>query len=423
MQPGVAFFENVVEVSARDDGATAIPVLVGYTERGGAQSGQPPELVSIASISEYDALFGGPPDASSSGRGARCMLYFAVRHYFDNEGGRCFVAAVGSYEDAARQRAEEAADTLASAALFDAIVREPAVSLVAIPDLAVFDDEERTSHLAVWERVLEACERNRTIFAVLDSPASLAGAQACRDWLKSAQRSGAIRGAAYWPHLVSDYVRYPVNRDGAGERVVIPPSAAVAAVMHQTDKLHGIWKAPANVTIQHVVRPEYPFREGEKLFDADGASINLIRSFPGRGIRVWGCRTLANSGNTPWRYIQVRRLATYIESSLAEAARFAVFEPNHEITWVKLKGMARAWLRRLWLNGGLFGREESEAFQIAVGIGESMTEVDVRAGLMIMHVRFAPLYPAEFIEITVTLTATANQAASATSNQNRSLLV
>jgi len=173
----------------------------------------------------------------------------------------------------------------------------------------------------------------------------------------------------------------------------------MAAVIQQTDRERGVWKAPANVALAHVVQPAVSHLQADGLFNNDGASINLIRSFPGRGVRVWGCRTLTPLTSSPWRYIQIRRLLSYIEAKLIRVGRFSVFEPNNEITWLKLKSRARSWLRKLWRSGGLFGGVESEAFELFVGLNESMTADDIKAGRLIMKVKVCALYPAEFIEI------------------------
>jgi len=151
------------------------------------------------------------------------------------------------------------------------------------------------------------------------------------------------------------------------------------------------------------VRPEFRETSAVDWFSDDRASVNLIRSFAGRGTRVWGCRTLAGDGVALHRYVQVRRTLSWIEANLKEVCRFAVFEPNSLITWYQLQGLCRAWLRRLWLEGGLAGADEASAFSIRVGLGESMTADDITAGNLVVDVAVALLTPAEFINVTLVL--------------------
>lgn len=184
-------------------------------------------------------------------------------------------------------------------------------------------------------------------------------------------------------------------------RVVLSPTAAIAAVIQRTDKRIGVWKAPANVALAQVIRPVVSHLQGDPLFNTSGTSLNLVRSFPGKGIRIWGCRTLENSASSSWRYLQTRRLVSYVSANLAQLIRLYTFEPNNELTWMKCKGQSYNWLRQLWLQGGLYGAQEDEAFNVLLGLNETMTEDDVRAGKMIVKIELAILFPAEFIEVSL----------------------
>jgi phage tail sheath protein FI len=330
----------------------------------------------------------GGPDSSGD---RRSILYYAVQHYFDNGGRPCFVYPVNNYQELANCDSAAIAAALCAAALSSAIGQEPTISLLSIPDLVLLDGDLNTDNwVRVWRAMLQACQGKPGLFSLLDSPVS---AQAAKTCLQSEGLVASEHGAAYWPRLVSDYSRVD------SQLIVLPPSAVMAAVIQQTDRERGVWKAPANVALAHVVQPAVSHLQADGLFNNDGASINLIRSFPGRGVRVWGCRTLTPLTSSPWRYIQIRRLLSYIEAKLIRVGRFSVFEPNNEITWLKLKSRARSWLRKLWRSGGLFGGVESEAFELFVGLNESMTADDIKAGRLIMKVKVCALYPAEFIEI------------------------
>ncbi|SDY37839.1 phage tail sheath C-terminal domain-containing protein [Pseudomonas sp. NFIX28] len=381
LHPGVEFAESMALPPISED-ETAVPVFVGYTENGSMK-----KLIFIESMSEFVNLLGGADHSA----GNSSVLYYAVQHYFDNGGHPCFVYSVDTYKALATCDSATILAELCAAVLSPSITQEPAVSLLSVPDIVLLDADASTENwLLVWQAMLSACVSKTGLFSLLDSPVSVAAAKSCLDVVDLV---GSENGAAYWPRLVSDYTLEN------SRQIVLPPSAAVAAIIQRTDRERGVWKAPANVALAHVIQPAISHLQADGLFNHGAASINLIRSFPGRGVRVWGCRTLTPAPSSHRRYVQVRRLLSYIEARLARVGRFSVFEPNNEITWLKLKSRARDWLRKLWLSGGLFGVVESEAFELFVGLDESMTAEDIKAGRLIMKVRVAALYPAEFIEI------------------------
>lgn len=191
----------------------------------------------------------------------------------------------------------------------------------------------------------------------------------------------------------------------AGERVILPPSAAVAGVYASVDRTRGIWKAPANVGISSVIGPvaKISDREQEDLnIDPNaGKSINAIRAFTGKGTLVWGARTLAGNDNE-WRYVSVRRLFNMIEESSKKASAFAVFEPNDDTTWLKVRGMVESYLYGLWERGALAGPTPEQSYFVNVGLGKTMTTQDVLEGRMIVEIGIAAVRPAEFIVLRFT---------------------
>ncbi len=184
------------------------------------------------------------------------------------------------------------------------------------------------------------------------------------------------------------------------QRVVLPPSAAVAGIYCRVDRDQGVWKAPANVGVLAVLGPV------AKITDADqdnlnvdptaGKSVNAIRAFTGKGTLVWGARTLAGNDNE-WRYVSVRRLFITIEESARKATAFAVFEPNDANTWLKVKAMIESYLYGLWERGALAGSKPESAFFVRVGLGTTMTPQDVLEGRMVVEIGVAAVRPAEFI--------------------------
>ncbi|MEZ4453511.1 MAG: phage tail sheath subtilisin-like domain-containing protein [Nannocystaceae bacterium] len=186
----------------------------------------------------------------------------------------------------------------------------------------------------------------------------------------------------------------------AAERLVLPPSAAIAGIYCQTDASRGVWKAPANVGVAAVIGPvaKISSEEQERLNvdPTGGKSINALRAFAGRGTLVWGARTLAGNDNE-WRYVPVRRLFITVEESCRKATAFAVFEPNDGTTWLKVKGMIESYLYGLWERGALAGSKPDAAYFVHVGLGKTMTAQDVLEGRMIVEVGLAAVRPAEFI--------------------------
>jgi uncharacterized protein len=180
----------------------------------------------------------------------------------------------------------------------------------------------------------------------------------------------------------------------------MPPSGAVAGVYAATDRTRGVWKAPANVSLTNVVAPSVSFTKTElENLNVDavaGKSINAIRSFLGKGTLVYGARTLAGNDNE-WRYISVRRFFNMVEESTKNATEAFVFEPNDANTWVKVQGMIENFLTVLWRQGALQGAKPEHAFYVAVGLGKTMTSLDILEGRMIVEIGMAVVRPAEFI--------------------------
>ncbi|MGB0176706.1 MAG: phage tail sheath family protein, partial [Owenweeksia sp.] len=183
---------------------------------------------------------------------------------------------------------------------------------------------------------------------------------------------------------------------------LLPPASAMAGIYTMVDNNRGVWKAPANVTLNSVIDPSVNISHGEQEdlnIPLDGKAINAIRSFVGEGVLVWGARTLDGHSND-WRYINVRRTMIMLEQSIKSACRAYVFEPNAVNTWVNVKGMIENYLNGIWKQGGLAGAKPADAYSVSVGLGSTMTSEDILEGIMRVTVLVAISRPAEFIEIT-----------------------
>ncbi|HKJ68172.1 MAG TPA: phage tail sheath C-terminal domain-containing protein [bacterium] len=180
----------------------------------------------------------------------------------------------------------------------------------------------------------------------------------------------------------------------------LPPSGAMVGVYARIDNNRGVWKAPANASLNSVVGVTETIDNTEQAdLNVDptaGKSINAIRPFTGRGILAWGARTLAGNDNE-WRYISVRRLFNMVEESVKKSTSWAVFEPNDANTWLKVKSMIENYLVRLWRDGALAGPTPEAAFFVKVGLGSTMTQVDILEGRMNVEIGMAAVRPAEFI--------------------------
>jgi uncharacterized protein len=186
----------------------------------------------------------------------------------------------------------------------------------------------------------------------------------------------------------------------AKQRVTLPPSGAIAGIYARVDRDRGVWKAPANVAVNSVIDLTRTFTDAQQgalnVDPTGGKSINVIRSFTGRGTLVWGARTLAGNDNE-WRYVPVRRLFITIEESTKKASAFSVFEPNDATTWLKVRAMIESYLYGLWERGALAGSRAEAAYFVNVGLGKTMTPQDVLEGRMIVEIGIAAVRPSEFI--------------------------
>jgi phage tail sheath protein FI len=183
---------------------------------------------------------------------------------------------------------------------------------------------------------------------------------------------------------------------------MMPPSAAMAGIYTMVDNSRGVWKAPANVSMNAVVSPAVDVThdaQEDLNVSTCGKSINAIRSFIGEGVLVWGARTL-DGNSLDWRYINVRRTMIMLEESIRLSAKAYVFEPNTENTWVTVKSVIANFLTGIWKRGGLAGAVPDDAFSVHVGLGETMTAEDILEGILRVTVLVAISRPAEFIEIT-----------------------
>jgi uncharacterized protein len=183
---------------------------------------------------------------------------------------------------------------------------------------------------------------------------------------------------------------------------VLPPSAGMAGIYAMVDSSINVAKAPANVSLGSVVAPAVQITsddQEELNLPLNGKAVNAIRSFMGKGVLVWGARTL-DGNSQDWRYISVRRTMTFLEQSIKFAAEAYVFEPNNATTWSTLKATVNNFLVNQWQSGLLAGQSPDDAFSVTIGLGSTMTPNDILDGVLRMTIKVAITRPAEFIVIT-----------------------
>ncbi len=266
------------------------------------------------------------------------------------------------------------------------------ITMVAIPDLMagyLSGSLSRDDVKAVQLAVIAHCEQMRDRFAILDPLPNL-NAQQISDWRTKETNYDSKYAALYYPWIT---VANPLAKRGGPALISVPPSGHIAGLYARVDAERGVHKAPANEILRGTVNLELQVTKGEQdILNPSG--INCIRSFPGRGIRVWGARTL--SSDEAWRYINVRRLFCMIEESIFEGTQWVVFEPNDMDLWERVKRTVTAFLTRVWRDGALFGATPSEAFYVKCDA--DLNPPAVRdAGRLIVEVGLAPVKPAEFV--------------------------
>lgn len=228
------------------------------------------------------------------------------------------------------------------------------------------------------------CERMGDRVAILDTPPGL-GPQDVRKWRLDVAGYDSKYAAMYYP-----WVRI---MGPGGKPIVVPPSGHIAGVYARNDATRGVHKAPANEVLAGVLAPATQITRGEQdVLNPNG--VNCIRTFRGRGIRVWGARTV--SSDPAWRYVPVRRLFNFVEKSIENGTHWVVFEPNTPDLWARVRRDVGAFLRGVWRDGMLFGRTPSEAYYVKCD--EELNPPDVRdRGQLVIEVGLAPVKPAEFV--------------------------
>lgn len=233
------------------------------------------------------------------------------------------------------------------------------------------------------KKIVAHCENNRFRFAIIDSPKGESGITRL---VPRNNITDSKYAAFYYPWIVTSDPR-------TGARKLVPPGGHVLGVYARSDTERGVFKAPANEIVRGALAVEFDINDSVQD-ELNPRGVNVIRSFPGRGIRVWGARTI--SSDSLWKYVSVRRLFIFLERSIYEGTQFVVFEPNDDRLWARVVDTIRLFLRGQWRLGALFGRTEQEAFFITCD-RTTMSQDDILNGRLICEIGIAPVRPAEFV--------------------------
>jgi hypothetical protein len=351
--------------------------------------------VFITNWSQYVNTFGDFKDSD--------YLAHAVYGFFNNGGSRCFITNVGSLGAAPAAAApagekKEGAPAAAPAKPSPVDAKKLAAMFIGEDKgpgkrtgLKTFEDVDEINLVcvpgvtdpAVVDAVLTHCEVRKDRFAILDSPEVIEDGGV--DKLPKPRDSKY--GAYYFP-WIEVY-------DPEKGNIFVPPSGHMAGIYARSDSERGVHKAPANEIVRGALGLRYSVSRGEQdILNPKG--INCIRDFSrrGRGIRVWGARTI--SSDASWRYINVRRLFIMIEQSIEIGTQWVVFEPNDHTLWKKITRDIRAFLYRIWRTGALFGKTPEEAFYVKCDEETNPPEV-IDAGQVITEIGICPVKPAEFV--------------------------
>ncbi len=259
-----------------------------------------------------------------------------------------------------------------------AFIENSTISMIAVP--GVTDPE-------VVVALVAHCENLKNRFAVIDMPGDMYKTE---DLIRYRGLIDSTYAAMYHPWI-------QVLDRSTGNAGFIPPSGAIMGVYSRTDIARGVHKAPANETIFCTGLKTNYNKDEQDILNPEG--INLIRAFPGQGIRVWGARTA--SSNSAFKYVNVRRLFIFVEESIKANTNWVVFEPNDQMLWQRVALTVSSFLDGLWRNGMLAGSTASESYFVEIGTS-TMTRDDIMNGRLICNIGIAPSRPAEFVIFRVT---------------------
>ncbi|MEE4218644.1 MAG: phage tail sheath subtilisin-like domain-containing protein [Xanthomonadales bacterium] len=407
--PGVRFEETAPKKKSLLQ--TGVPLFVGFGQIGG-EGESAREIARGIRALEFTSWEGFEQAIRVGLSGG--FLDYAIRGFFQNGGQRCVVVALPGVAGMPRTFEKLFEDKGALEEIED-------VDLVCVPDIMAPEAQISSDKVAnLQQQVLAYCRRMGDRFAILDAaripdadePGGVPSASRNQDdWRRQLlarqstlpNKGGPVEGAIYFPWI---HVQ-PLPRHRHALRTGVPPCGHIAGIYARSDAAFGIHKAPANEIIEDAMDLDMHLSNADQV-ELNDFGVNCLRSFPGRGIRVWGARTL--SGRLDWKYVNVRRLFLTLVRWSAHHLNDLVFEPNGEPLWHRVRDRVGNYCHELYQSGALKGQTPAEAY--FVKCDAETNPLAVRAnGELICEVGLAPVVPAEFIVVRITQSpagATAN---------------
>ncbi|WP_454064310.1 phage tail sheath family protein [Candidatus Nitrospira salsa] len=365
--PGIHIKDVSLRIKTISGVSTSTVGFIGESERG------PSVPTVITSYEQFLKIF-GRLEFQSNGKRSKSYLPAAVHGFFLNGGTRCVVTRVVGKKGRELTLADYQGNVSGKSGTprgLRALEGMDEVSLLCAPN------EHDVGGLS--ESLVAHCEKMKDRFAIL-SAAKTMSPRSLRPPVASSY------AAMYWPWIN--------NRDPkTGRKKLVPPCGHIAGVYARTDLNKGVHKAPANEVLRGALDLPVQVNSAElQLLTRRG--VNAIRAFSGRGIRVWGART--TSSDPEWKYVPVRRLAVFVEESVAKGTQWVVFEPNNESLWARVRMSIENFLSSQWRQGALLGKKSEEAFFVKCD-RTTMTQNDIDNGRLICQIGIAPVRPAEFV--------------------------
>ena len=373
--PGVHIESAGDRYIALDKVETGVTAFLGVTPQGPRN-----EPTRVGSFEQYEKVFGYDDSFMTAG----------LRGFFDNGGATAYIVNVAP-EGGLDPTPDDYIGLLGNEPRgLQALERIEHVDLIVAPDLmgqyrksVGFQQPEQV--LAVQRAIVDHCEKMHDRFALLDS---LPG--------HSMQEAVEWRGHFDTSHA-SFYFPWIKVRKGEAVLDPLPPSGHIAGSIARADRIDGVHRAPANQKLDGLVDVAQRIKKRDRDYCFDHR-INTLVAFPGRGIRVWGARTL--SSDQAFMQINVRRLFILIRKSIEKYAQWVVFEPNEPALWKRITRSVDVFLNDLWRQGALVGGVQDEAFYVKCDDETNPPEAR-DAGQLLCEIGIAPVKPAEFIVVRI----------------------
>lgn len=446
--PEISFGDISVQPPPVIEVETALPAFVGYTAKATSKVSGDLILVptKISSMKEFERLFGFPFENeititiqknienefsifSFREVTLKYLLYYSVKIYFENGGGACYILSVDTYQNPQQVLLKQQYGT-SHAGLLDGLYKlsEVAdVSLIVIPEAVKLSASEYSQLVRAALLQCHSLDNRFAIFDLYEGDVHHPDLSHCIGLFGNQYLN---YGSAYYPFVRTTMNSY-INSEGSNVKILyngkeykmdqlkklgwsatrlvkhelknrfinLPSSGAVAGAFATSDKFRGVWKSPANLSLNGVLKPLVAIeKQSNQLFDVDqhqGRSVNNIRAFSGKGVLVWGARTLGSNENEE-QYVSVRRFMIMVKESLRTSTCWVMIEPNEASTWTKICTMIESYLTMKWREGALAGISPQQAFYVNCGLGTTMTSLDVEEGRIIVEVGLAILRASEF---------------------------